>query len=448
MVVARPAGLDSFASIGAYGLVYLLGIPTAMFIARAVGPEGKGLLTLVSTVVAQVGLISLGVESALVHYGGRRTAPLAELAKASKGLSFALGSLGALIAAVLILVLSDRSTPDSLRILMMLSALSIPVLLPIGYIQGLMVAQGRVIEVALLSALLAASGFASAIAVYLLGLGVSGLLLLNLVSVAILGGIFFRLAQRYRILRYVPMTKEDVRALRGRLLRFGLRGHAGTLFQGLNSRLDVLLVAAWLSPSELGVYSVAVTSAETLLLVPTFIGSIIFQRAASLLPEESKRFTGVATRLTAAFLMLMMIIWVLLADPIITVLFGEAFLRAIHPLLVLLPGIWLLGLWRNITNDLVGRGHPEAKTISAGLALMTSVFVGLLLIPRLELLGAALMSAISYAVAFLVILVIYSRNTQVRWRDVFLVRSSDFVTLRQSVSMALRYVRRDPSGSA
>lgn len=438
-IVRRPAGLDSLASIGAYSLVYVLGIPTTILIARAVGPAGKGVLTLVGTLVALVGLLSLGVEASLVHEGSRGGRPIRELTRAALGIASIVGPLGAFIVAGLFASMFYESIPPEARLWAYAAALTVPLLITSGYLQAIFIALGRLIEVGLLSATLALLGFFAALLVFVLELDISALLGFNLVSVAVVSGIVVVLSRSYGVL---PMSKEPVRrSLRRSLLAYGVRSHLGMAVSALNNRLVILLVALWLSTTQVGFYSIAVTAAETLSLIPTFMGTMIFQRAATLASEEATQFTGLATRLTAFTLCVGALIWLVAAEPLIRLLFGSAFIPAKNPLLILLPGIVLLGLWKNLTNDLVGRGFPEVRSYTAGLSLAVSVVLVALLIPAFGIFGAALASTISYSLAFAASVVLYGRKTGVRYRDLILPRLSDLRDLRLALLSAYSYLR-------
>lgn len=69
----------------------------------------------------------------------------------------------------------------------------------------------------------------------------------------------------------------------------------------------------------------------------------------------------------------------------------------LYPMLALLPGVVLLGGAKVLTNEITGRGYPHYNSINAGLALVLTVVLDLVLIPRYGVLGAALASSIAYS---------------------------------------------------
>jgi O-antigen/teichoic acid export membrane protein len=76
--------------------------------------------------------------------------------------------------------------------------------------------------------------------------------------------------------------------------------------------------------------------------------------------------------------------------------YGPPFSLAVIPMLVLLPGIWFLGLGLVIQRDLGGRGRPSLSSSLAGLAAAVTVVLDLALIPPLGVMGGALASVVAY----------------------------------------------------
>ena len=106
--------------------------------------------------------------------------------------------------------------------------------------------------------------------------------------------------------------------------------------------------------------------------------------------------------------------------------FGRSFVDSVLPVRILLPGIVALGLWKITCNDMAGRGHPQYKSYSAGIALLITVLLDIIMIPRLGIAGAALASSVAYTIATLVVVVWFVRASEVRVSDMLIPVLSDF----------------------
>ena len=68
----------------------------------------------------------------------------------------------------------------------------------------------------------------------------------------------------------------------GRALRFGLQSWGANLLQQINYRFDVLILGAFATAKDVGVYSVALTLDEHVMGLPQGLQTVLFPRVASL----------------------------------------------------------------------------------------------------------------------------------------------------------------------
>ena len=101
-----------------------------------------------------------------------------------------------------------------------------------------------------------------------------------------------------------------------------------------------------------------------------------------------------------------------LGKPLIQVIYSSAFISAYIPMLVLLPGVVLLGGAKVLTNEIAGRGFPQYNSVNAGLAMVLTLVLDLFLIPRHGIVGAALASSIAYTATFFTAIAFYLTVTR------------------------------------
>ncbi len=212
----------------------------------------------------------------------------------------------------------------------------------------------------------------------------------------------------------------------GKLVPFGLRAYVGNLLSFFNYRLDVFIVNYFLGPAGVGVYSVSVALAETLWYLPNSVGFVIFPKAAS---TSVQRMNAITPRVFWATLLLTLLGAVVLAltgETVIRWVYSQAFAAAYLPLLLLLPGVVLLGSGKVLTNEIAGRGFPHYNSINAGLSLLVTIAMDVLLIPRYGVAGAALAASIAYGVVFVTAVGFYLsvRAKATQWA----VANPEFVT--------------------
>jgi O-antigen/teichoic acid export membrane protein len=438
--IRRSAAIDSVSSLAARFAVLALNLATSIVIARATGPTGKGLITLVAVTAGQVmTFVSFGVDTSLVHYAGRRTYGISELGGLSVRLALLFGPLGTVLGLLFVRYTFASSIPPSFQPWAGLVFLGLSAELVSLYFLALLSGAGRILERNVLLVFRAIFDLLSASTAIVIGWNVKGILALTFA-----GDIIFALVAGVVLALYGLAPKSPLRPSSGlrQLLTFGLKGHVGTILQGVNYRLDVFLLAIVLHASDVGIYSVAVTTAELLGTLPSVFGLVLLQRSAVLQPREATSFTSLVNRLTFGAMVVGAVMLAVVGGPLIHLLFGRSFAHATTPLEILLPGIVALGVWRNLIFDLSGRGQPEVKSYTATVAAVLTVILDVLLIPRIGIIGAATASSVAYAAGAITAVSAYRRHTGATFRDLFVLKRGDITRVAVGIRTTRAFLTR------
>ncbi|HEX8277381.1 MAG TPA: polysaccharide biosynthesis C-terminal domain-containing protein, partial [Segetibacter sp.] len=137
---------------------------------------------------------------------------------------------------------------------------------------------------------------------------------------------------------------------------------------------------------------------------------------------ESDNVVKLIFRLMTVFLLMYVIIFIAAfyySENIFLWVFGATFDQMFIPFIVLLPGILFLSLHIIIAAYLGGKNKPHYNLISTGAGLIVVLAGDLLLIKKMGITGAALVSTLGYTTAFIVSLFLFLKKTGSSWRDVF-----------------------------
>ena len=208
-------------------------------------------------------------------------------------------------------------------------------------------------------------------------------------------------------------------------IRYGSKAYLGNIAQFLNYRLDILLIALFLNPAAIGYYSISVSLCEKLWMIPSSVSTVLFPRISSLDAHNATVLTTKVARNNLFLLTIISVVLAILARPVITILFGKAFLPSAKPLLILLPGIVALSISKILTSDMAGRGMPQYGTYASSASLVANVSLNLYLIPRWGIEGAATASSVAYILATFIVVMAFKRISQTRLRSVFLISLND-----------------------
>jgi O-antigen/teichoic acid export membrane protein len=180
---------------------------------------------------------------------------------------------------------------------------------------------------------------------------------------------------------------------------FGTRGQLGGMVTLLNLRLDFAILGALAGPAVLGMYAVASKYAEILRLPGTALSWVTYPEFAAMAPGPA---LARARRLVVPCLLVLAAVagpMIVLAGPVIELLYGGAFHSAATPARILLLGMLLGGSAGVASGFLYGRGRPGLNSLALACGLVVTVVLDVLLIPRFGAVGAAYASTVAYLVS-------------------------------------------------
>jgi stage V sporulation protein B len=224
----------------------------------------------------------------------------------------------------------------------------------------------------------------------LLGLGVAGgVIAAGVAAIVVIAGAL-------RPILAMGRFRFEWRLMR-MMLRYGSRVQVGSIFQVAIARLDVVILQFFRPLSQVGYYVVAQTIAELVLQLTRAFQSSVFPLVSSYDGDERQATTSADSLRHHGILAGVAILGnALFGSLVILFVYGAQFRPAVIPMLLLLPGVWFLGMGGVIQSDLSGRGMPGASSKLAGVAAAITVALDLALIPPLGIYGAVLASVIAY----------------------------------------------------
>jgi O-antigen/teichoic acid export membrane protein len=446
----RKVGRDAGQTMAVEIWSISLGLALSILLARTLGPEGNGLYALallLPTTMAQ--MLNLGVAPANIYYVGRGEISLSRAMKTTTWFGIILGLVGLVMAPLIVHYRGAQWFPGVPSSLMLLAFAAYPIGLFQAYYITLLTAVkdfrrfNRTLAVMPTVTIVLAALF-----IFPLGMGVAGAVLAYLLGQGA-GTIMSRISLNVHL-----KAAEDSDDGEGwweygqRCIRYGWKAHLSNILAYVNYRADVFLVNFFLNPALVGIYFVAVQVAERLWLPSKVLSTVLLPRMAEMhATSDTREITPLMSRLVLWGTVIICLLVAAVATPVIRLLFGEAYLASIPPLLWLLPGIALASSSRIVANDFAARGRPEWNSWLSAAVLGVNIITNIVLIPRWGLNGAAIATTISYVFNMVVKTIIYSRVTKSPWYDQVVPRAEDFRLLATGVALAkdmvLRRLRRD-----
>jgi O-antigen/teichoic acid export membrane protein len=236
---------------------------------------------------------------------------------------------------------------------------------------------------------------------------------------------------------------SSLSAAAGPFLGFALRVGAAGVASTLNYRIDVYVVAAFTSHAQLGLYTLAVSAAETLLVASQVTAVVTVPHIAALSADEAARLTARCIRSTLLLAAAGAVALAIAAPLIVRALYGNAFEPAVGPLRILLLGIvpWsVAGLTSSYFT--LNAGRPQYGLWTTCAAAVACGVLSLICVPRLGIAGGAIATSATYALSVVFDLFYFSRATGVGISRIVLPQAEDLRTYRKlAESFSTRSVR-------
>ena len=402
-------------------LMFVGGLGSSIVVARWLGPEGLGTLAVLNAMVAlalQIG--SAGLPSANTYFIAKDRTRLAAAWANSVFFAFVVGSLIAVAVFLGAEIWPEFFGGVSLSLLM-IAALSIPFQLLTVLGLNVLLAMGRIGQLNFLDSLSPALALINAVVVLvimratlptLVSFNTGAAIVLSLAMLSVMGRMLVRQNEHRKFAPDLGLAKE--------MLVYGLKFYISIMAGVVIFRADLLLVNHFRGAGEAGVYAVAAQVSFLLLLLPGVIAALLFPRVASD-HDSTGEFATQVTRYASA-VMLIMCVAAAIGSFLLPYIYGASFADSQFQLLILLPGIYLMGIESVLVQHFTGTGLPAAIPAFWLVTLAINLGLNLVLVPRFGARGAALASTLSYALISGLVAVYFCVKTARRPVDIFLPR--------------------------
>lgn len=200
-------------------------------------------------------------------------------------------------------------------------------------------------------------------------------------------------------------TCEDIPAVRKQVVWFALPVFATAVGGKVIGYIDTLILTYFRPLSEVGIYNAVLPSALLFLYAGTAIGTVVLPLASELWAKQD--LVRLRAGITLLYKYLFMIIIPVIAGVFtfsayfLDFFFGPEYVVGARALQILLVGVLLFALAAINHSIFSAVGNPGIVTKIILLGALVNIILNVLLIPYFGIVGAALSTAASYTLAFI-----------------------------------------------
>lgn len=424
---------NSLFSIANNLLQLLVSVFSAYFIARGLGVYGKGELYLITQIYVIFQLsFSFGLGQSILYNIKTGGIP----ANRIKSFIFCFLFLVLIILSVIYLngdkiisktfglVIGDRET-----ILMLVISLIGVANLLFGY--ELMSDPSKIVSTFIISIASNLSYLLSLLYFfYFSHLTVISVLTSLLISITLKAFLTFRALNIFRT-RFTFFNLSDVK----KLFSYGPQFFLNSFFLTMVSRIDTFFLSHYNMVEELGIYSVAVTLSELVLVVPSAIGVVLFPFLSGLNQMDQISIVKVSSRINLMIGILFALFFVFMGSYVIDILFGNQFSESYNILICLLPGIVAMTFSITFSNYLSSIGKPLLGTSFYVASTVLNVILNSLFTSYYGLYAVSIIASLSYILTTMLFVRYVLLNGQISLKDLTILTKADVVLVTSYIKL-------------
>ena len=418
-----PRGADGsfLGHVNVVVLTYLadgiLAFITGIFIARALGPDGRGAygLFVLSAAFGQL-LFGLGIGNAAIYYINKGEASVRDAVSAAHVITAASAVAAAAVIGLFrvldttgILGLPDAwfNDPLDIGISQWLLIAGVPVLLYWNLMRLILQAESRFVDLGISTIAQQALLVAAVGTIVVTGDLTPTAAALCLIGATATAGAFSLLRVGVEYIDPGQIVRPQFAMIR-KLAGFGLQGESGNVLQLLNYRLDQYIVRYYVGLAGVGIYAVSASMTEAMFVLANAVALVLLPRMTAN-EDDAHWMASLATRSTLLIAAAGALCMAIAAPVLVPLAFGDAYRDSVQPLWFLLPGTVALAGSKVLTSYVFSKGRPLVNTGITAASLVVTVAANFVFVPIFDVKGAAIASSLAYGAHFAAALVAFSK---------------------------------------
>jgi O-antigen/teichoic acid export membrane protein len=221
----------------------------------------------------------------------------------------------------------------------------------------------------------------------------------------------------------------------------GVRGQIGNVAAFFNYRFDVFIVNYFLDPVQVGLYALGVVISEGLWQIPQATALALFPRTARTSGEHASGFTCLIMRHVFMISCFSAGMLALVSPIVVPALFGERFSPSVRVIWWILPGTIALSMGKVAASHLSARHKTGRNSLFGGIALVVTLGLDVLLIPRIGIAGAAIASSASYLLNGALLLIALRKELGASWRALFVPSREELLRYKSAWASVVAWAR-------
>lgn len=235
----------------------------------------------------------------------------------------------------------------------------------------------------------------------------------------------------WRLRNLIFRKNSEIRTYILPLLRFSFFPMLSVLMSSLNYRVDILMLDGNVPSAAIGIYSVGVSLADRIWLVPDAMKGVMI---SNITKGKDHREVAYVMRICNTVCLCLIVGIILLGEPFINIIFGAEYAGAYSITLILMLGVFPMIAYKIIASFNIVLGRQKISFILLSISVVANIVANSFLIPVWGIYGACIASVASYALCSILFVIDFCKQTRIPFKEMLFVNLSDIRSIKKSIS--------------
>ena len=202
------------------------------------------------------------------------------------------------------------------------------------------------------------------------------------------------------------------------------------LLTTLNYNIDIIILRNLSSSSSLGLYSIGISLANMLWVIPDAFKDVLMNKTSK---EDSIGDIIFSLKSNILISLIITLGFILLGKLFITIVYGPEFLDSYITTIILFFGSISMIFHKIISPLLYSKGYQKKLCIIFLSAVFLNIVMNYILIPKFDIIGAAVASVFSYLLAGISILLIFSKMYKLKIKEIIFINRKELLKIKKMI---------------
>ena len=231
----------------------------------------------------------------------------------------------------------------------------------------------------------------------------------------------------------IEINPSEKKKIIVRIYKMGFISMITLLLTTLNYSIDTIILRNLSSSSSVGLYSIGISLANMLWIIPDAFKDVLMNKTSK---EDSIGDIIFSLKSNIIISLIITLGFILLGKLFITIVYGSEFIDSYIATIILFFGSISMIFHKIISPLLYSKGYQKKLCVIFLSAVFLNIVMNYILIPKFDIIGAAVASVFSYFLAGISILLIFSKMYKLKIKEIIFINRKELLKIKKMIKGA------------